>query len=143
MKLEIELVPTTSWFSNVRSNVSKEEWDVLRKECYKKANYKCEICGGKGKKWPVEAHEIWEYNDDKKIQKLVRLIALCPACHEVKHIGFAKVKGREKEATEYLMKINNISENEADEYLKNVWEKWRDRNNYEWKLDTTILKRQP
>ena len=29
MKLTIELVPQTAWYSNVRSNVSKAEWDVF------------------------------------------------------------------------------------------------------------------
>ena len=29
MKLTIELVPSTAWYSNVRSNVSKEEWDKI------------------------------------------------------------------------------------------------------------------
>lgn len=43
MKLTIELVPSTAWYSNVRSNVTQAEWDVLRKECYKKAGYVCEI----------------------------------------------------------------------------------------------------
>jgi hypothetical protein len=50
MKLTIELVPKTSWYSNVRSNVSKDEWDKIKKKCYIKANYKCEICNGIGDK---------------------------------------------------------------------------------------------
>ena len=37
IKLTIELVPRTAWFSNVRSMVSREDWDVLRKECYAQA----------------------------------------------------------------------------------------------------------
>ena len=59
MKLTIELVPQTAWYSNVRSNVTKSEWDVLRKACYKAAGYKCEVCSGKGPKHPVECHEMW------------------------------------------------------------------------------------
>ena len=53
-RLTIELVPSTCWFSNVRSNISKQDWDRLRKETYKKANYRCEICGGVGRNHPVE-----------------------------------------------------------------------------------------
>jgi hypothetical protein len=26
----------------------------------------------------MECHEIWEYNDEDKIQKLIGLISLCP-----------------------------------------------------------------
>ena len=67
MKLTIELVPQSSWGNNLRSeaNLSKGQWDKLRKESYRKANYKCEICGEKGPKWPVECHEIWHYDDEK------------------------------------------------------------------------------
>ena len=58
MKLTIELVPKTSWYSNVRSNVSRSQWDKLRKKCYLNADYKCEVCGDtgikQGFKWPVE-----------------------------------------------------------------------------------------
>ena len=41
--LTIELVPSTSHYTNVRTILPKKEWDRLRKESYKKANYKCEI----------------------------------------------------------------------------------------------------
>ena len=61
-KLTIELVPKTSWFTNLRSLVSKEQWDKIRNKVYWKAGYKCEICGSKGPKWPVECHEIWHYD---------------------------------------------------------------------------------
>jgi hypothetical protein len=46
--LTIELVPKTAWFTNLRSYLTSKEWDVVRKKCYKEANYCCEICGGKG-----------------------------------------------------------------------------------------------
>ena len=44
MKLTIELVPSTAWFTNVRSEVSKAKWDKIRRKSYKHADYKCEIC---------------------------------------------------------------------------------------------------
>ena len=83
-KLTIELVPKTSWYSNVRSNVTTSVWDKIRRECYSKANNVCEICSSTGKsqgfKHNVECHEKWEYNDTNKTQKLIGLIALCPLC---------------------------------------------------------------
>jgi hypothetical protein len=33
--------------------------------------------------------EVWDYDDARMVQRLVRLIALCPAYHEVKHLGLA------------------------------------------------------
>ncbi len=139
MKLTIELVPSTAWYSNVRSNVTPQEWDVLRKDCYKKAGYKCEVCGGKGSKHPVECHEIWDYNDEGCIQTLKGLIALCPSCHEVKHIGLAQINGKFDQALEHLAKVNGITVDEAKLYVEASFEIWGKRSQKEWKLDITIL----
>jgi hypothetical protein len=139
MKLTIELVPSTAWYSNVRSNVTPAEWDVLRKECYKKAGYKCEVCGGKGPNHPVECHEIWEYDDGDCTQTLGGLIALCPDCHSTKHFGFARVSGKEKEAKLHLMKVNDLTEEQADKYIEEVFMIWEERSKYDWTLDISFL----
>lgn len=68
--LTIELVPNTCWYSNVRSNVAKKDWDTLRYHTYKQASHRCEICGGVGQQHPVECHEIWDYDDQQHIQTL-------------------------------------------------------------------------
>lgn len=138
MKLSIELVPSTSWFLNLRSLLTPAEWDKIRKECYKKANYKCEICGGIGTAHPVECHEEWEYKEDG-IQKLIGLIALCPSCHKTKHYGFARVSGNEEEVKKHFMNINNVNEKEADEYINESFKIWNDRSKREWKLDVNFL----
>ncbi|WP_373481190.1 HNH endonuclease [Geminocystis sp.] len=138
-KLSIELVPQTCWFSNVRDHVDGKIWDILRKDTYKKANYKCEICGGVGEKHPVECHEIWHYDDEKYIQKLIGLTALCPSCHQVKHIGLARVRGKEAEAKKHLAKVNNWSNLEVEKYLTTVWSQWQKRSQNNWKLDLSWL----
>lgn len=80
IKLTIELVPSTSFYTNVRSILPTKEWDRLRKESYAKANFKCEICKGsgldQGYKHALECHEIWEYKADGT-QYLKGLISLC------------------------------------------------------------------
>ncbi len=139
MKLSIELVPKTSWYTNVRSHVSKEEWDRLRRDCYKKAGYKCEICEGKGEKWPVECHEIWEYDDIAHTQKLIRLIALCPKCHQVKHFGLATVKGKRNQALKHLMKVNSMTLLEAEHYIEVAMRCYWQRSQHDWILDINTL----
>lgn len=141
MKLTIELVPKTSWFKNLRTLMSKEEWDTIRKECYIEANYRCEICGGKGKKWPVECHEVWDYDDKNGIQSLKRLIALCPECHKVKHIGYASTRGKAEYALakNHFMKVNRLSEKDADEQINKAFAVWFKRSHQKWKLDLSWL----
>jgi hypothetical protein len=133
VKLLIELVPSTAWEENLRNKIGADEWDQLRSWCYRKAGYRCEICGGQGPKHPVECHEIWEYNDG--VQKLMGLIALCPACHEVKHFGRAQVYRREKRALEHLMKVNKWSKAASLEHVNKAFELWAERSCQKWKLD--------
>ena len=137
--LTIELVPETSWFTNLRSLLKEGEWDVLRKQCYKEAGYKCEVCGGRGSKWPVECHEIWNYDDEKYTQTLNGLIALCPNCHMVKHIGYAQVNGRGNDALKHLMLVNKWTKIKAEKYIQEAFLKWRERSKHDWKVDTSFL----
>src|ERR1017187_3032700 len=106
MKLEVELVPSSCFYTNLRSILSKGNWDRLRKYSYEKANLKCEICGesglDQGSKHALECHEVWAYDDVNLIQSLVRVEALCPRCHEVKHIGLAGLKGHNQRAVDRL-----------------------------------------
>ena len=137
MKLTIELVPQSAFFKNVRSEVSKDEWDIIRREAYKKAGYKCQICGGAGKQHPVECHEIWEYKNG--IQKLIDFIAICPNCHQVKHIGLSQMRGLEENCVKHLMKVNNMSEKQVITYIENCFAIWRERSEQDWKLDISLL----
>ncbi len=138
--LTIELVPSTCWFSNVRAVLSKSQWNVVKKQVSTAAYDTCQICGGTGPKHPVECHEIWHYDERKLIQKLMGMIALCPACHMVKHIGLARLRGKEERAIRHLMKINKITRPAALTYVQQAFEQWQERSQKEWKLDISCLK---
>jgi len=140
MRLTIELVPSSSWFNNVRAVVTKVQWDALRKQVYSKAYHTCEICGGIGPKHPVECHEIWHYDDQKLIRKLEGMIALCPDCHMVKHIGLAGLQERGEQALKHLMKVNKMTRKKAERYILHAFEVWGKRSGKEWTLDITHLK---
>jgi len=137
--LTIELVPKTCFFSNVRSHVEPEVWDKLRKSTYRQANYTCQICGGRGPTWPVECHEIWYYDDLTLTQRLDGLIALCPLCHQTKHLGLAGMNNKGEEVMKHLAKVNNWSEPHAEQYLKLIWDLWMERSREQWKLDLRWL----
>lgn len=139
-RLTIELVPRSTWYINVRSEVSKENWDRLRRETYRTANYRCEICGGRGPKWPVECHEIWEFDLDKKRQILTGLSALCPDCHQAKHYGRTRVFGREQEAFQHLMAINRWTCLEAEKHVLSAMEQWAERSEFQWTIDFSWLR---
>jgi len=138
-KIDIQLVPKTAFYTNVRSNVSKEDWDDIRKAVYKKYNYKCMICGGKGENHPVEAHELFEYNDKIHVQKLVDIVALCPTCHSVYHIGLTTIRGSQNLAIQHLAKINNWELDKTVEYINQAFLTWKERSDHKWRLDLKYL----
>jgi len=139
MKLVSELVPSSAWRKNLRSELPRPVWDKIRRAAYKRAGYKCEICGGVGKKHPVECHEVWSYDDDTHIQKLEKVEAICPACHEVKHIGLAQVRGRYAHALAHMCMVNNISADKANEVISKTMAEWEMRSEEEWECDMTEL----
>jgi hypothetical protein len=140
LKLQIELVPASCFWSNVRNNIEVNQWDQIRKRVYKKANHMCEICGGKGKYHPVECHEVWLYDYSSMTQKLDFFQALCPFCHEVKHIGLAGIRGTGKRAFNHFASFNGLDEVTAGKIEDAVFRQWEIRSDLYWKLDIKHLK---
>ena len=138
-RLTVELVPSTCWFTNVRSHVPKATWDRLRHQVAAAAGRSCEICGGRGRRWPVECHEEFSYDETHQVQRLERLVALCPACHSVKHIGMAAIRGRRRQAVAHLAKVNGWSVADAEFYIEAVMEQWARRSRHQWTLDLSVL----
>ena len=134
--LFVDLIPTSCWFTNARSCIHPGDWDRVRKFVYTRAGNQCECCQKPGR---LEGHERWSYDEIGKIQKLHRLIALCPECHETTHIGLADIKGRKGIAKKHLMAVRNFTEAQADEHIKEAFQIWRDRNTIDWQLDLSIL----
>ena len=141
-RLTIELVPRTCWFDNVRSALSHSEWAKLRKQTAVAANWHCQICGGRGPRWPVECHEIWHYDDNLQQQTLIGLISLCPSCHEVKHMGYSELRGKKEEAVAHLALVNGWSLQGAFDYVDEAFDLWRRRSQHDWQLDISWLKTQ-
>lgn len=135
MKLEIELVPKTAWYSNMRKVLSQAEWDKIRKKTYKDYDYKCGICG-KGNV-QLECHEIWYYDDENNIQTLKGFIALCHKCHMVKHIGLAGILSRKgeldmDELKNHFLRVNNVTIEEFKEHYRQSIQIFTNRSNKEW-----------
>lgn len=138
-KLTIELIPFGQWFDNVRAKLSQAQWDQLKKACYVKASHRCEICAGVGKKHPVECHEIWHYDDLSQVQTLQGLIALCPSCHRVKHIGNANRMGLLAPTLKHLAKINQWPMYMAEAYFEVSMDQWAYRSQFAWTLNLDWL----
>ena len=140
MLLEVELVPQTAFFKNLRSELKKDDWDILRRRTYKACGYRCEVCGGKGYKHPVECHEMWDYDDDTHTQTLIGLEGLCPNCHSVKHFGHTQLQGGAELALKHMAKVNECSYQECIKYLEGVFAQWEERSQHEWTQNLEFLR---
>ncbi len=111
--LIVEMVPRTCFFSNLRSNLSKKDWEKLRQWSIQKAGFRCDICGSDNYGRSLECHEIWEYDEDDRVQYLRGLTALCRECHRAKHMALAREMGWEEAAIRHLMRVNRWSRRES------------------------------
>ena len=138
MKLEFELVPDGCWGSNLRTALPKEAWAVIRKSVLKRANGICSVCGAKSSR--LEAHEGWDYDAERGVQKLRDIVALCPLCHSVVHIGRTQLVGDIKRAEEHFMRVNEVSYSEYRKALGEANKRHQELNKVgEWRLDISAL----
>lgn len=139
-RLAVELVPETAWGNDLRSLLHSGEWRRLRGIVCEAAGHRCEVCDGVGRRAP-DCHEVWEYDDVQQIQRLVRLEALCAACHAVKHLGREYAGGRAEQAWLHLAEVNGWTPEQTERYLETQFEQWRVRSTKEWTLDLDALAR--
>lgn len=140
--LFVDLVPRSCWFTNVRSCVTQQDWERLRRPIFRRAGHRCEACGAAEDRaaglW-LDAHERWQFDDHTGVQSLRRLIALCKPCHLVTHFGYANVTGRTDEALAHLRAVTAMTQPEAWAHVRAAETVWIDRSARVWDLDLTIL----
>ena len=138
-ELFVDLIPTSAWFSNLRSELTPDEWKLVKTATYRAAGYRCEKCSGRGSEHPVECHERWHFDMQAGVQTLLGTIALCPDCHEATHFGYARVKGRGDVARATLMRVNGWTRDEADRHISAAMAEGKRRSAVTWTLDARWL----
>jgi 5-methylcytosine-specific restriction endonuclease McrA len=146
-KLVIELIPNTCHYSNARTTLPKKDWDKIRFIAYEKAKNKCEICKGvgteQGFRHKLECHEVWEYNDETKTQKLTRLMSLCPMCHQTKHIGRPFAMNKQAEVFKHMERVNKWNHKEIVTHVAEAYQIHNERSKFQWKMDLSLLLNEP
>lgn len=138
LRLKIELVPATVWYSSLYRLLQSDVWNSIRSDIIVKNGRKCQICGEV--EGIMNLHEIWEYDDQKHIQKLGGFILLCKMCHHVKHIGLAGILAEEgkldyDELTEHFCRVNGCTRQDFEECRDKAFEIWENRSKHKWKQD--------
>jgi hypothetical protein len=149
--LYVDLIPKTCWGKAGRDLLSQYEWKRVREMVYERAGQACEVCGntrddlaalGYGRR--LHAHERYVYLEEGsgRVQRLARLVCQCIACDEVTHMGRTNTLGRDylSRARNHARRVNGWSEEDLDAHIAEAWGLWRERSQWEWELDATLLK---
>ena len=136
--LQIELVPKTSWYTNVRSQVSRDVWASIRAAVKKPS---CQFCGHKGK---LFTHEVWKYDDVLYIQKLVGFRSICGLCHHIKHLSLAGLMAKRGDLDyqaliKHYCEVNGCTKEDFLLDRREAFELWQERSSYDWIVDISYL----
>ena len=137
LKLTSDLVPETSWYKNLRKQMRPSQWDRLRKRIYADQGNVCRICRAADK---LNCHEVWKYDDQRHVQKLIGFHAVCSMCHHVAHFGKARILARQGHldldaVIEHFMRVNGVSRDVFEAHKAEAFRIWRERSKQEWKTD--------
>jgi hypothetical protein len=141
--LFVDMVPSSCWFTNVRSCVSQRDWERLRRMVTGRAGQRCEVCGAGPGGEPVtsrlDVHERWAYDDAQRVQTLRRLICVCEACHESTHLGLANIRGRAGQALAHLQQITGMTDDQIARHVDDANRAFTTRSARTWELNLAML----
>jgi len=137
LRLSIELVPATSWGANLRALLPAAEWDRLRRQVYAASERRCVICGARGR---LHAHEQWDFDDARHIQRLRGLVALCTLCHHVKHLGHARLLAARgqldyERVVAHFLRVNGCDRAAFERHCAAAFTRFDERSRYEWQIE--------
>ncbi len=140
-KLTIEPIVSCNWGISLAHYLPPQVWDTLRREVYARAKYTCEICGTSCEE--LHCHEVWAYDDEKKIQKLIALKCICRKCHHIKHWGSTVAEVHKgvypgtylKELEQHFCSVNKCTAQQFLDYRVQMGELGYARSCTKYKLD--------
>ncbi len=142
--LFVDLIPRTSWFTNVRSAVDPADWERLRQMVYRRAGDRCEACGTRRDNAAglyLEAHERFAYDLRTGVQQLRRLICLCTGCHAATHFGFTSLRGETaaQAALAHLQQVSGMTAAQAGRHVSEAFALWQRRSRVRWQVDLSVI----
>lgn len=140
-----DLIPVSTWGSNLAQLLTKPSWDALRLPVIAARGNLCQICGEK--QGAMECHELWAYSlppqDAPKsmvgVQRLMGLAALCHSCHMVFHHGLARIQGNFEAVMERLVVVNRWTRADFQSYYADMGRRYKQRCEVNWALDLSLV----
>lgn len=154
--LGVSMIPLGNWGKNVRAVVARDVWDAMRfyleatkdKPAFMRnldlphpnqnTTISCRCCGAQ--RDSLELHEVWGFDDNEQIQKLLGFIPICDQCHNVFHFGRASQLGLAECTFEHLRIINRLSKAKATKHVEEAYAIWQERSTKSYTVDMAYLR---
>lgn len=126
-----DLLPSSAWGRNLRSLLPRPAWDRLRRWAYARAGGVCEHCAQtgheQGRRHALEAHEIWDVCADARTVTLAGIVALCPLCHAVAHLGRTLTQGRRAfvRAVTHMQHVHGLDDVQTEAVVSHAFAQWQ------------------
>ena len=118
------LIPSPLWGISL-ARLARADPEVICGVAYSSNDNTCVVIVNEFRKWwfslprdhcrvcdspASEVDEDWRYciEDGTGIAVLERLVPLCEKCHLAKHLGYASIHGKGREALEHLARVNDV-----------------------------------
>ena len=130
-RLAIAPMPSSSAMASLAKLLPRPEWDRIRKSVYKRAGYRCQICGRDAR---LNCHEVWYHNERTGCRWLMGFQALCDACHGVKHILSVRNRGTFDRLVQHFIEVNKGSFSDFASHLRLARLRQLQLNKREWRI---------
>ena len=130
--LSIQLMPDASRCATLANLMPRQRWYQLRRSVYRKAHYRCQICGSAGRMY---CHEVWYFNEQTSYQHLMGFKCLCEACHKMKHIFFVRDSQQRAILFQHFLTVNRMTREQGLEHLQEVYRQQQRLNQKEWTVN--------
>jgi len=129
LRLAIEPIPAGSQLASLAKLMPRDHWDRLRRAVYRRAGYRCEVCGRPGRMY---CHEVWQFNERTGCQWLRGFQALCCDCHDVKHVLFVRDDRNQARLLQHFVTINRLTCQQGRAYLQAARQRQSQLNQRDW-----------
>jgi len=132
LRLAIEPIPASSRLASLAKMLPPAQWDAVRRSAYRQARFRCQVCGREAR---LHCHEVWQYAEQTGRQWLAGLLALCPDCHDVKHITTPRDGAAQARLLEHFAAVNRIPRAEAEGHFRAAIHRQRWLDHRHWVVD--------
>jgi len=140
LRVPMAPLPAGSWYRDLARALPTTEWHQLQAYALRRAEQRCSVCGAGGH---LQVDGDWEFNDRKRVQRLVGLSALCQLCYLARHVDQAEAMAKQgrlglERVVRHFRELNRCSLKTYEDHRREVLHTWNRRSMKTWKVDLTI-----